>query len=304
MKWMRNLIIIVVILAIVFVGIGIASGASLSNIFDAITSSDEFVLQDPIVYEGENLITSVVINVETRDIVLETSDTAEITINHYRVEGEIWDIHLTDSVLTITQEDEPGFGGWFNWSFSGDKNDIVIAIPNDIALTNDFDLSVTTNTGTIEVNGYTALLDVHLETDTGRITIEDMDAEMLNATSDTGSINIQDTMVEQEAVIETNTGSVTLDTVSSTFFDIEVNTGSITMTDCTFDQVDLMADTGSININGFPGLSLSSYSLHLSTDTGSISVDGLNQGHTFNLVVSGGYYINADTDTGSIHIND
>ncbi len=297
MKFIRNLIIIILILGAVFIGVGFASGASWDNLFDVVTLTDDYVEQDPIVYA--ETIHTLDVDVETRHVKISSTDEDEITINHYRIETEIWEISLTDGVLAISEQDMPGIGGWFNWRIPfGNRDDILISIPETYA----FEIDVITNTGGISLNGFDMLTTVSLETDTGSIDVENISATDLNVSSDTGSLNMEDVSVDQDVILETNTGSMNMTNVSSVTLDVMINTGSIGISGLTADQIDLMTDTGSINVSG---VELNNRTLHLQTDTGSIHVRGQNQGNTYNYEGSDStFYIDADTDTGSISIND
>lgn len=295
MKTIRNLMIVIFILAIILIGVGFASGASFDQILDGFTTSDDFILQDPIVYTEQ--VTSLKVTTETRDIVIESTNDLDITIEHYRLEDEIWIISLVDGMLTITQQDQPGILGWFNWRFNvGEKDDVKIYIPETYA----FEIDVMTNTGEINLSGFNLLEDTKLETDTGSINVEYVTTPNLDVSSDTGDIKLLDVTVTNDIILETNTGSLDMDDVSSENLAIDLDTGSIDIDQITANRIDIANDTGSIDING---INLTNRGMNLHTDTGSVIVNDLNQGHTYQMNISNqDFYINAETDTGNIRI--
>ncbi len=296
MKKIRSSVIILLIVAVVLIGIGFASGASWESLFNGVTTNGDFIEQDPIVYSDQ--ITMLDIDVETRSVVIESTSESEITINHYRVEDDIWHIDLTDNTLTITQEDEPGISGWFNWRLpTGDRDDIIITIPETYM----FEITVIANTGSIHLSAFDALEDVYLETDTGSIYVDDIHATQMDVSSDTGSITIND-VVSDDTIIETNTGSATITHLTTQNVSVDINTGSITLTTIIANQVDLTTNTGSIRVSD---IDLDERSVHLQTDTGSVYVNQSSQGRTYQVTHSNmSFYLNAETNTGSIYINE
>lgn len=296
MKIIKFLILILFIVAALFIGIGFASGATWDSLFESVTSNDDYVAQEPIVYDTS--ITSLVIDAETRDIKIMSTDASDITINHYRIENEIWTISLVDSVLLITQQDAPGINGWFNWRLaSSELDDIIIEIPAIYI----FEIDVMTHTGTIDLNDFDELNDVMLETDTGSIRVNDITSTHLDVSSDTGSITLDNINVSDDTVVETNTGSATITSLSTQNLSVDLNTGSINIETLVANQIDLLNNTGSINVNG---IDLTNRSMFLKTDTGSVNVNGTSQGHLYQITHDDqSFYINAETDTGSINIS-
>ncbi len=297
MKVIKNLIIILFIVALVFIGVGFVSGATWDSMVNAVTSNNEYIEQDPIVYT--DIITSLVVDVDTRSVEIISTDDSDITINHYRIEGEIWNISLQDGILTISQQNEPGINGWFVWRLPfGNRNDVIITIPSSYQ----FDVDVLANTGSISLSDFDALEEVNLESDTGSIHVQNVQATDFNLSTDTGSLNITNVDISNDAILETNTGSITINQITSENLAATVDAGSINITSIETNRIDLSSDTGSINVSQ---VDLLDRTLHLSTSTGTISVKGVGHGNNYDLVLSNiAYYINAQTDTGSIHIND
>jgi|GEM_PF-4673594 len=297
MKLIKWLIIIVFVTGLVLMGVGIAYGGSFDDVVDTVSSGDDYVLQDPITYEDP--LTQLIIDVAIRDISIQTTEDEHITIEHYRRDNEDWSITFEDGVLLITQESRRIFSFDWTWLWSSNhRMDLIIKIPS----TYEFDIHANTDTGRIELSGFQSLGDVLLETNTGKIEVEEIDATKLNLYTDTGSIYLDEADVLEDIDIDTDTGSVHVDHTSSNSIVVEVSTGSINLTDVEINQVDLKSNTGSIEVSG---IDLTNRTLRLSTDTGNVKVNGDSKSDDYNLILSdSSFYIDADTDTGNVRIDE
>lgn len=320
MKIFKVLVVSILIIGIIAVVGGFALGANMAGVFDGLNQSDDYVEQETI-YFDEN-ISYIDIDVKTRNIIISSSDVEEISIDHYRKEDDTWVIEIVDGTLNISQDEPNHIFGWFNFGFFvGDYRDVEIIIPEEYT----FDIDVKTNTGTIDVSGFDEehqLGDVILSSDTGTINLNDIDASTIDLESDTGAVKVKniktsslkmdtdtgrvviDEVVATTSIMaSTSTGSADISNVETPLIDISVNTGSIDVENVEANQIDLESNTGSIDIKG---VNMTNRTTTLKTDTGSVKVNGQDQGKTYqaNYANANSFYLNAETDTGSIKITD
>ncbi|MFL5655382.1 MAG: DUF4097 family beta strand repeat-containing protein [Ktedonobacteraceae bacterium] len=178
--------------------------------------------------------------------------------------GNPSDIHVSynessdNNTITVNVDYGPSFMGFKSVDFN-------ISVPGAS------DLNVNTNTGSIDVSGING---------------------QMSLTSNTGSINATQDDLTSSSTLKTDTGSVTFDgkIASTGSYQFLTNTGSVNVTlpgDTSF-HVDASTDTGSVNSN-FPGVSpikhdigsevhadvgnSPSATLMLKTNTGSINLN-------------------------------
>lgn len=181
-----------------------------------------------------------------------------------------------------------GFGGnpnniHVNYTESSDNNTVTVTVDNgpsfvglpvvnlDITVPNAIDLNLTSNTGSIDVNGVTGQMS--LQSNTGSITAEqDNLTGSSTLKTDTGSVKFNGTIAQNSNyVFSTNTGSVNVTLPSDSTF-----------------HVDAKTDTGSFN-SDFP--------------VSNTDKQGLGSEVHGDVGNSPTTTITLDTDTGSIHLN-
>ena len=298
MKFFKGLIITIVILGLGLIAAGFALGADFINISDHMMSDDDYTLVDDVSFTES--IDNLVVDVQTRNVIIKPSDDENIHITYFEHEDDTWEVTLTNGELNISQDRQSGFMmGWFNWGWlSGDILTLTIEIPNTYA----FDVDVITNTGKVEMSDFANLGTTSLESDTGTVKAIDLTVDSLKVKTDTGSIYVTRVTSTGDADIDGSTGSAHIKDSTFDAIDVNVNTGSIEIEDSIINKMDLQADTGSIDVSG---VDLTNRTLRLSTDTGSVRVNGDSQGDSHNVIYDDpNFYINADTDTGSVNIDD
>ena len=297
MKIFRNFMITIFILAIIAIGAGFASGASVENAIDVFSSDDDYLSQGPLVYS--NPIKEIDINVDSRDVIIQGSNlTTQATLTHYRLADETWSISMTDGILSVTQKDPAGISGWFNWYFGGEKDDIVITLPQNIVE----EITVSVGGGSIHITDLTSLTNVGLDVGGGSISIENVTTDNLDTTVEGGSINLTDTIVNEEANVEVGDGSINITSFEAQKLSASVDGGSINVTNLTSNEVDLTVLGGSIAITG---IDLSDKSVTLNVDGGTVVVNGSYKGFNYTVVNNNSTnYINCQVDGGSITLNE
>lgn len=181
-----------------------------------------------------------------------------------------------------------GFGGnpnniHINYNESSDNNTVTINVDNgpkfiglqvvtfDITVPSAIDLSLTSNTGSIDVNGVN-----------GQMTLQ----------SNTGSITAEQDTLTSSSTLSTDTGSVTFNGSigQSGAYNFSTNTGSVNVTlppDATF-HLDAKTDTGSFNSDfAVPSSDKQGLGSEVHSDVGNSP--------NANLTLT--------TNTGSIHLN-
>lgn len=312
MKVLKGLLVL-----IFFIGFGLLVAAFTMGLdIDAVTNYfvEDDAYGDEIVYDSTETIDTLVVNVDTRHLMIEKHTGDHIRIRyHAHEEKDTWTVTEENGTLTIEQDERMQ---WFNlWTKyatrsiktvyisipevlvltydidteTGDVNiedlglnslDISLATGN-ISLVNlniDHDLIVESSTGNITLSAVTADV-VTLKTNTGKIMIDDLDAASLDVDSDTGRIIVETTTIQGEITIESSTGSIAIESTVADGFDISSSTGDVTIT----------------------VTSLSDYRYDLKTDVGVVKVGGINQGTT-HVTATGLIFMKVRVSTGSITI--
>jgi DUF4097 and DUF4098 domain-containing protein YvlB len=297
MKIFKSLLIIIVVAGLALIAIGFATGASFTNIFDGISSSDDYTLEDTVTYT--DALSSIVLDLETRNIEITSTTDDFISIDYYSKEDDTWSFDFDHGELTIIQDEPNGIFNWFSWTLpTSNYLDVIISIPEAY----NFDVDIKTNTGDISLENFDTLGDISLITDTGRVSVELIDAISIYLESDTGSLKVIDVNADEDISLDTDTGSAEIENTTCESLTVDLSTGSIDVSDIVANKIDLDTNTGSIDVEG---INLTNRTLRLSTDTGSVKVNGNDQGDTYNLILTDDdFYLTAETNTGSIRIKD
>ncbi|QWB95941.1 DUF4097 domain-containing protein [Mycoplasmatota bacterium] len=297
MKIFKSLLVIIVIAGLALIAIGFAIGASFTSVFAGLSSNDDYTLEDTETYS--ETLSDIVLDLETRNVEITSTTDDFISIDYYSKEDDTWLFDFNRGVLEITQDEPSGIFNWFSWTLpTSNYLDVIITIPEAYS----FDVDVKTNTGDISLENFDALGDISLVTDTGSVSVELIDAVSLYLESDTGSLKVKDVNADEDITLDTSTGSADIENTTCESLSVDLSTGSIDIDDVVANKIDLDTNTGSIDVEG---INLTNRTLRLSTDTGSVKVNGNDQGDTYNLILTDeDFYLTADTNTGSIRIKD
>ena len=152
-------------------------------------------------------------------------------------------------------------------------------------------------------------IDLHIDVDTGAISVQDMAFNSITCDVDTGAIYMDDCSATTIAKLETSTGAIVAD-VDAEQICVDTDTGSI-MVNGTAKQFDADTDTGTITVH------IKAENIELSTDTGTIIATVVGNQSDYNIriekatgsanvqnqtVAGSNLSISAEVDTGSISI--
>jgi putative adhesin len=315
MKVFNRIILLVFIAGVALIAVAFSQGLDLSNLGDFFIDDEAY--GDSETYVALTTIDTLDIEVDTRHIVIEESTLNHIQITYYLKDGDRISIEEKDGELKLVQKSEATRFSFFNFKF-GSYNVLTvhIQVPSDLIL----NYNLKSDTGEIKyIDGPSVANDLTLSADTGNIKLEHIDINTLTLQTDTGSMNLKDLDVTGDIDASLDTGSFFGDDIFAAKLDIYVNTGSINIDDFNIvnaavletdtgsiyvDELDassynLSADTGSVN---FENSSIANMSCNLFTDTGSVKVNGDNQGSRYTST-QGSVMLIIDVDTGSIIVN-
>ncbi len=155
---------------------------------------------------------------------------------------------------------------WFlRFGISLTPSEMLVYLPEDSYK----DLSIRTDTGSVEVPSDFSFKDAEIETDTGAVDFQAKVSKKLDIHTDTGSINASRVSPE-EFLVKSDTGSITLSNIRvGNDLKTETDTGRITLTDVRCEDLDVESDTGAVSLIDV----IASDEMEIDSDTGSVSLD-------------------------------
>ena len=290
---------------------------------------------DQIIFTEASEITSIEIDVETRNIDIISTASAELMVRYHEHEKDNWVVQENNGILTISQQKELEVFNWFNFKYvPAEILTVYIEIPDVWVV--DLDLKSDVGNVTIEY-GELSMNNVNIRSATGNVHLSNMDMSMLDVDLNTGNVRLSRINITNNLDINTDTGKITLDLVTAIDMNLESNTGSIDMDDLTgsslivnsdtgtievksstiINQVDLETETGNVKVymTTASGYNLSSATgsvtvtltnldqirFDLQTSVGDIEIDGADQG-TRHTTSTGSILLKARVSTGDISI--
>lgn len=239
------------------------------------------------------------LNFENRDFFIRESDSSQIKVVYYVSDRETITVSQESDELVINHEVEwlNQIFTWFSFLSDSDYYDVYIYLPTN--LNYDFDLD--TSNGILDIINLSNINDLSFHSSNGRINLNNVDADKIDASTSNGRIDLTDVSTESELNLYTSNGRINLANVESTLeIYCDTSNGSIQATDVLATDVTLETSNGDIDIqlNGLKA----DYRVDASTTNGDIDYDGL---EITNGVVnnSGIYELNLDTSNGDITIS-
>lgn len=147
---------------------------------------------------------------------------------------------------------------------------------------------------------------VSIDTDTGNIVIDQLEADKMNLKSDTGNLKISN-YVTKEFAFKTDTGNVTLTDGRGTLKG-ETDTGNVRVeTDELRNNIAVKTDTGNIAINLDKDPASASINIQMDTGNSRIEWDGYSVNketdrHEEGMIGSGEFKIDLESDTGDFKL--
>ncbi len=100
--------------------------------------------------------------------------------------------------------------------------------------------------------------------------------------------------------INSNVGEIKLRDIKAEKIDLAVNVGEVSVRNVSFDEINCDTNVGEININ--PEGNLEDYGMSLSTDVGTVHVDGHNYKRSYNCRGNGKKSITSNSNVGEINV--
>jgi len=250
-------------------------GFGLDNVFNFITGDTDSSLsrRNRVTYsENINKFNKIKIDTDAMNINIKEGDVFHLEYNC--LENREPQFEVSGNTLDIKQ---PSARGWLRNHFNY-KCDMTITIPSGTVMDS---ADITTDVGSLNINN-TECKDFNAETDVGNIGIKSCTFEYSEINSDVGNIEISSSELGK-----TN---------------IETDTGDIDITKCGFKDIDIYNDVGNVELYNNK-INITNYTVDLSTDLGSIKVNGEKHKRSFYQAASGSsdtYNISIETDIGNI----
>jgi Predicted membrane protein len=270
------------------------------------------------------------------NIMVDSAQVEVVTGSEYSVllfvpEGRApFDGHYDGGIVTIDRaENYSAIGaGWPR---------IVITVPAERMLES---LHINNQYGDINLDGVGVKGDAYFYSDFGSLTINGASIGTLSSHVNAGNMTITDTDFRLNFYTNVETGSLTLTNVTAPEAQLDLSAGKANLDRCTISALNIYSDIGAVIANRmtinqslyahtevgeirFTGNLLGSitanssigaitinttlpeeaYTMNLSTDLGSISVDGSKQRGGYLNWGSGGNFIEVYTDIGSVDLN-
>ncbi|MGD9605011.1 MAG: DUF4097 family beta strand repeat-containing protein [Bacilli bacterium] len=291
MKTIKTILILILV-----VGFGLATWGFIGTkgditvIYEAFSRDDDFTLVQK---TGNEAITEVYIEGSTHNIIFEESLDSTYTLTYYESEYDYFSYSLVDGVLTLDNTSRQLF---FIWGY---KSQAVSLIKVVLPVNYNGLIVGETDTGSLEIDGFTQLPSLKLTTSTGDVTVSNCSIiNKLTAQTATGSVNL-DTIQAQEIKASTSTGKIKMNVVSAPTISGTSSTGTIDLNDITSDDVTSSTSTGSVYIDLLG--EEDDYRVDVSVSTGDITYQGLKIASQV-LNPQGTKNITAKTSTGNIVI--
>ena len=294
----RTVIISVATLLVgaVFCGLGAAMGGKMAFAVD---------FKNHKVYTGVGKTTEGKLEFEkfsSIDLKVDTEDVELVrTKNEYGIEylvqGEEPQITVENGILKVRKASK-GFGYFqVGFNFRAGKDCYVrIFVPEEAVFEN---VKLVTDTGDITLRELeTGKLT--LESDTGDVRIEQITAAVMNLTTDTGDI-VTENMKAEKGRLESDTGDIRIREFDVEAVTLETDTGDIKVESMETESFTADSDTGDIKAV-FVG-EAENFGIKCKSDVGNVKVDGSSQGKKYTAEGNGKNQINVTTDTGDITIS-
>lgn len=234
---------------------------------------------------GEEVVTSIDVNVSVRDIKVIKSSNQE-----WRVESQIPDgCELSASViggvlkvLDVCDAHKFSFNFIQNMGmFSSGNLELIIYVP-DTAMTQ---IKAKATTGSFRIDGFKKIAAGEITVTTGSIRVYNSNFETLAATATTGSIRIENSS-SNTLEAKATTGNVTIKTYTANSIEAKATTGSVYIEGCEAAAITAEGQTGSVRV-----LDVTANYIKATATTGSVKVEVIGK--------KSDYDIKSSTTTGS-----
>lgn len=251
----------------------------------------ELVETDPITTQLEEIT----VQTQIRIIEINYTNDIELTYQYHQREGEIWEIEITDTSLTISQREPLRLlSGLRHASLK------VRTIQINIPITWNLTLDIKTTTGSISIEGTSSIEVPNLKAHatTGSIRLKNITTNNLEVKTSTGSVNIENVSADT-ADLRTSTGTVRIKNSNLDQLNVKVSTGDIRVEGLVFESVTLQASTGDIRITD---ISIENTTLQFNTNTGHIRLNEQTVSKDYSVVFGGNKQLTLKTNTGNITV--
>ncbi|MFH0767213.1 MAG: DUF4097 family beta strand repeat-containing protein, partial [Bacillota bacterium] len=209
MKFLIKLVLLIFIIGLILSVVAFFGGVNLENIGTYFVDDEAY--GDPIEYVSTTEIDSLDVQLDTRNIVISIAIGDEIIVTYHAHEKDTWSVNEVNGTLNIVQTTKPTFFSWFNFKIASEEVlTVYIEIPADLFL----DYSLDSDVGNISyIDGPQNIDDLSIDTDTGKVEIENATMNSLTVQMSTGSIILSNLTILGDLDANTSTGNVVLDTI-------------------------------------------------------------------------------------------
>ncbi len=190
------------------------------------------------------------INIDTdiSNINIKASGDDKCKVESVDSEKIVHEIKVEDEELVIKQENHLK---WYE-SFFGFKRNIHVTVY--LPLDNYDDVLLSTDTGEIKVDKALTVNKFNLDSDTGDVVVNDLNAASMKSKTSTGNQTYKNITVSGDVEIKASTGDVALDTVSANNINVETSTGKQYYREVVAtEKLNIKADTGDVRLKNSDG---------------------------------------------------
>lgn len=283
MKALTKVLLLIFVLGLVLSVVAFFGGLDIIGLRDFFNDAESY--GDQITYTETTEITTINIDVETRNVnIVPTSSTELLVMYHVHVKDD-WVVEENNGILTIYQNKELEVFNWFNFKFVPED---IITVFIEIPETWVIDLDINSDVGNVLIEyGDLFMSTVTIGSATGNVNVSDLNLDLLDIDLNTGNVSLDRVNIANDLNINTDTGRLSVDTVTALDVILDSNTGTVIVDELTGTALTVTSDTGTIEIKN----SEITNQVNLDTETGAVKVY-----HT----TASGYDLSSSTGTVSV----
>ena len=227
-------------LVLIIIGLLLAGTAFVKADFRLENLNNQTIIEN--VYEFDDDYDEILINILNADVVFAHAEDNKTRVEIREIEKIPHFVQISDSALQITAKDQRKWVDRLN--FGVIRTSVKVYLPES-AYESAF---VLTLTGDISVPGGFSFGNLEVCTSTGKLSINDVDAENLNANGTTGRIILSDVDIQNELIAHMTTGDISIRGLKAQKMAASATTGDVMLTDVVIkDLMSVKVTTGDIS---------------------------------------------------------
>ena len=191
-------------------------------------------------YEADKGFMNISIEGDTEDIVFVKSDDDNCKLVCYEEVDRPHDVKVENNTLTVTRKNK----AYWNFGINFEEPKMTVYLPETIY----DDIKIKSDTGDIDIPEEFAFDKMELSVDTGDVKVRSSVNEQISIRTSTGDMDLAD-IEASELKLETDTGRISINDVDiDGDIDIKVDTGKVTLEKISCNDLISKGDTGAITL--------------------------------------------------------